>query len=346
MVRDGDTLARIARRYRVSVEDLVRANHLRGTGVRVGARVQIPARADWAHAQARRYVVRAGDTLTRIARRHHVEVEDIRTANALRGESVREGETLWIPRPGQTGAEVRAAVRVGNPAPAATPPPIESDELSACESRAHELQLGGVHAGNRALTGQTDPRWIEAAGSADDLDGTLTMPVEGGYFMRGWGDGLEGYHLATDIGAPGGNDVHAAERGLVVYAGRGMRGYGNFILIVHPNGWTTGYAHNRQNLVAAGQIVERGQLIGHVGQTGFARGTHVHFVFAYEGEHCDPVPLFRPHIARVTGQTVDEPELVWDAEHRPSGIRCLARSERPHPHYDDRGRRRRGRRGR
>jgi murein DD-endopeptidase MepM/ murein hydrolase activator NlpD len=288
-------------------------------------------------------VVRAGDTLTRIARRHHVDVEDIRVANDLQSEAVREGESLWIPRRGQSGAEVRASTRTGNPTPEPVALPIEVADLTAYNTRARELQLGGAHAGNRALTGQIDPRWIEIAGSSDGLDGTLTMPVDGGYFMRGWGSGLEGYHLATDIGAPGGTDVHASERGLVVYASDGMRGYGNFIIIVHPNGWTTGYAHNRQNLVVPGQVVERGQLIGHVGQTGFARGTHVHFVFAYEGEHCDPVPLFRPHIARVTGQTVDEPELVWDAEHRPSGIRCLPRSDRPNPNYDDRGRRRRRR---
>ncbi|MBZ0121234.1 MAG: M23 family metallopeptidase, partial [Sandaracinaceae bacterium] len=128
-----------------------------------------------------------------------------------------------------------------------------------------------------------------------------------------------------------------AERGVVAYSGTGVRGYGNFVILVHPNGWVTAYAHHRRNLVVAGQLVERGEVIAEVGSTGFAQGPHLHFMLVSEGRHCDPMPLFRPALRR---EGVEHVEAVWDAELRPSVVQCLSREERPHPHYE-RGRRRR-----
>ncbi|MEC7524643.1 MAG: LysM peptidoglycan-binding domain-containing protein [Myxococcota bacterium] len=343
VVREGDTLSSIARRHHVTIAELQRANRMRGTVVRPGERLQIPGRSGWrrARGQGRRYTVRAGDTLSRIARRFRVSVDDIRAANALRSEDIRQGQTLLVPRPGQSGAALRASLREGNaPVVPDIPPELEEDEAEAVQARAESLGLGGTPVGQRLLReGAADPRWVEAAGAAEELDGTLRMPVDDGHYLRGWGSGADGYHLAVDIGAAPTTEIHAAERGLVAYAGRGIRGYGNLVILVHPNGWVTAYAHNRRNLVVEGQVVERGEVIARVGQTGFARGPHLHFILVHGGQHCDPVPLFRPRIARATGEEVDEPELVWDTDHRPSGVRCLAREARPHPHYG-RGRRR------
>jgi murein DD-endopeptidase MepM/ murein hydrolase activator NlpD len=165
------------------------------------------------------------------------------------------------------------------------------------------------------------------------MDGTLLQPVTEGHFLRGWGSGSEGYHLAIDIGAGIGTPIHAAERGLVAYVGQGIRGYGNLVILVHPNGWITAYAHNHQNRVVPGQLVARGEVLATVGETGFARGPHLHFFFVHQGRHCDPMPLFRPRLERPASQE-DGLELVWDAELRPSGIRCLFRSEAPHPHRE------------
>ncbi|MCH8189285.1 MAG: hypothetical protein IIB66_11440, partial [Proteobacteria bacterium] len=63
------------------------------------------------------------------------------------------------------------------------------------------------------------------------LDGTLLLPVESGSYLRGWGSGQSGYHLAVDIGAPTGTTVLAAERGIVGYACRRIRGYGHLVVI-------------------------------------------------------------------------------------------------------------------
>jgi murein DD-endopeptidase MepM/ murein hydrolase activator NlpD len=307
VVRAGDTLAEIARRHRVTVEALQQANRLRRENIRPGERLRIPGRAESGrYVPARRYTVRDGDTLARIARRHRVSVEDVQTANELRGENIRPGQRLWIPRPGVTGAQVRAAARVGNAAVAPDErPELPEDELEAIAARARELGLGRAPVGQRLLRDEADPRWIAAAGSAEELEGTLRMPVDGGTYLRGWGSGLQGYHLAIDIGAPQGTEIHAAERGLVAYVGDDIRGYGNLVVLVHANGWVTGYA----------------------------QGPHLHFKFVHAGRHCDPMPLLRPLItAGRDGDPIETLELVWETERRPSGIRCLLRSQAPHPH--------------
>lgn len=345
VVRAGETLSELARRYHVSVEALSRSNGLRSSTLRPGDRLRIPGRDGWRHARGRTHRVRPGDTLARIARRFRVSVEDLRAANGLRSDSIREGEVLHVPRAGQSGAALRAELRQGT-APSAEDeaPALEDEALAATRARAEELGLGGVHVAQRLLREPPDPRFVEAAGDVEGLSGTLRLPVEGVY-LRGWGSGTEGYHLAIDVGAPTGTDVHAAERGLVAYAGNGIRGYGNIVVLVHANGWVTAYAHNHQNAVIAGQIVERGERIGTVGQTGFARGPHLHMMLVYDGRHCDPTPLFTPRVRRANGDEPDEPTVVWDGERQPSGVRCLERRERPHPHYrNGRRQRLRGRR--
>ena len=342
VVRPGDTLTRIARRYRVSVDALSRENRIRGERVRAGQQLRIPTREGWTRNRGRRYRVRAGDTVARIARRYHISVEDLREANGLRGDSIREGRSLLVPHPGQSGAALRAELREGN-APRAENPPVEPATATEASARATELGLGSQQMAQRILRQGADREWVAAAGTVDGLEGTLLLPVEGGNYLRGWGSGRGGYHLAVDIGAPIGRTVRAAERGIVGYAGVGIRGYGNFVMIIHANGWVTAYAHNRVNRVVPGQVVARGDPIAEVGQTGFARGPHVHFMLVYEHEHCDPSPLFRPRILRADGAEPDGPTVAWDGESRPSGVRCLSRQARPHPAYGPNGRRRRRR---
>jgi murein DD-endopeptidase MepM/ murein hydrolase activator NlpD len=155
--------------------------------------------------------------------------------------------------------------------------------------------------------------------------GTLALPVPEGRFLRGWGSGARGYHLAIDIGAPAGTPVHAAADGLVAYVGNGVRGYGNTVVLVHRNGWVTWYTHHTQNLVVAGQTVARGEVVGTVGDTGYARGAHLHFMLVADGSHCDALPLLRPELEG--GQTI---QTRWVGE-RPASIQCAAREDRPHP---------------
>ena len=80
-----------------------------------------------------------------------------------------------------------------------------------------------------------------------------------------------------NIAVPEGTDVHAADDGVVVYAGNDVKGYGNLVLMRHGNGFVTAYAHASQLLVSTGDTIQRGQVIAKSGRTGQAREPQVHF---------------------------------------------------------------------
>ena len=85
------------------------------------------------------------------------------------------------------------------------------------------------------------------------------------------------HHDGIDIPAPRGTPIVAADTGVVIYSDNGIRGYGNMIVLAHGDDIFTVYAHNRKNKVDKGDRVEKGQVIGLVGNTGRSTGPHLHF---------------------------------------------------------------------
>ncbi len=97
-----------------------------------------------------------------------------------------------------------------------------------------------------------------------------------------------------NIAAPRGARVAAAENGVVAYIGNELRGYGNLILIRHADGWVTAYAHTEVVLVARGDMVKRGDVIGRVGSTGSVTVPQIHFELRRGVGSVDPIK----HLAR------------------------------------------------
>ncbi len=96
------------------------------------------------------------------------------------------------------------------------------------------------------------------------------------------------WHAGLDIAAPWGTPIYAAAGGTVVTAGW-KTGYGYTVWIDHGEGWQTRYGHMAQQPeVSVGQWVDRGQLIGFIGCTGWCTGPHVHFEVRYQGNPTDP----------------------------------------------------------
>jgi murein DD-endopeptidase MepM/ murein hydrolase activator NlpD len=112
------------------------------------------------------------------------------------------------------------------------------------------------------------------------LVGTVSSP---------FGDRAGGRHEGVDILAPPGTEVHAAEAGTTVYAGGGMRGYGNTVVLDHGDGVTTLYGHLRAVRVKSADVVPEGAVIGTVGRTGNATAFHLHFELRVDGEAVDPL---------------------------------------------------------
>lgn len=96
-------------------------------------------------------------------------------------------------------------------------------------------------------------------------------------------------HHGVDMAAPTGTPIQAFAGGTVTFAGpRG--GYGNVVIVEHPNGMETRYAHQSSIDVAVGEQVAAGQVVGRVGSTGLSTGPHLHFELRRNGESIDPAP--------------------------------------------------------
>jgi murein DD-endopeptidase MepM/ murein hydrolase activator NlpD len=200
---------------------------------------------------------------------------------------------------------------------------------AAAQERASQLDLGKVGTASKLLFGHMEDRWMEAAGGPK-FSGTLNWPVAGGWFVRGFGSGEQGYHVAVDVAGPTGWPARASDAGIVAYAGDGIRGYGNIVMLIHPGGFLTFYAHLSASFVYAGEQVERGEIIGEVGSTGISKGPHVHYEFVHNGQNCNPEPLFRPGMKQHNGEVVDVAKLEWTDAKPPEGLKCTPRPKH-HP---------------
>jgi murein DD-endopeptidase MepM/ murein hydrolase activator NlpD len=102
--------------------------------------------------------------------------------------------------------------------------------------------------------------------------------------------GVQKDHKGTDYGAPAGTPVRTVADGVVTFAGR-QGGYGNYVVIRHPDNAATAYAHLERIAVRVGQRVQQGQNIGTVGATGTATGPNLHFEYLVKGQRTNPTRI-------------------------------------------------------
>jgi murein DD-endopeptidase MepM/ murein hydrolase activator NlpD len=111
--------------------------------------------------------------------------------------------------------------------------------------------------------------------------GRFIWPLHGGILSAFGVKGLGRRNDGVDIGAPMGTVVRAAAGGDVVYAGNQVPGFGNLVLVKHPDGWVTAYAHLDTVSVKMRQEVAQGQELGVVGETGGVSEPQLHFEMRY-----------------------------------------------------------------
>ncbi len=160
----------------------------------------------------------------------------------------------------------------------------ESQLESLIQQRQREL------AAQRRAAGITGGGGEEAPGGPGSFSwpvtGTITSPF--GWRSNPFGGSPE-FHQGLDIAAPSGTTVTSAAGGNVIMA-QWYGGYGNYVLIDHGGGYSTGYGHLSAIYVSNGQSVKRGQAIGAVGSTGASTGPHLHFEVRIDGKPVDPAP--------------------------------------------------------
>ena len=99
------------------------------------------------------------------------------------------------------------------------------------------------------------------------------------------------WHAGEDIGAPNGTPILAVDSGTVALATYGS-GYGNYVVISHGGSLSSLYAHMSAFAVTTGQSVNKGDVIGYVGSTGWSTGPHLHLEMRINGSNVDPKPYF------------------------------------------------------
>lgn len=220
------------------------------------------------------YVVREGDTLSQIAKMYDVSANTILWANDLPSANrIKPGMTLSIlPISGvrhtvTKGDTVKSLAKKYNG--------DESEIIAYNQLETETLTVGSVVViPNGVIEAQrttTAPTGVSVSGTRS---AGFIHPLPNGRKTQG----IHGYN-GIDIGAPIGSLIRAAAAGTVIiskpsgYNG----GYGQYVVIRHPNGVQTLYAHMSQNMVAVGDVVTQGQTIGAVGNTGRSTGPHLHF---------------------------------------------------------------------
>ncbi len=163
----------------------------------------------------------------------------------------------------------------------------KKEQLASTQQSKEEYlhEVAGLQASYGAVSAQ-----IQASGSSS-YDSTpsasgLIWPVNGPVvspFGLRWGR----LHAGIDIGVGYGTPIHAAASGTVIFAGW-MGGYGNFVIVDHGGGLSTGYAH-QSSIAVGGGSVSQGQVIGYVGCTGHCFGPHLHFEVRINGSPVDPL---------------------------------------------------------
>ncbi|BDT60245.1 peptidase [Massilia varians] len=249
------------------------------------------ARVEEPKAEKGMYTVRRGDTLLRIALDHGENYRDIVAWNNLRDpDDIKVGQVLRVAAPERERTANVQTQPVPAP-PAATPPrktEPRADKQPYTESVAARPESGARTEPVRpAAPAPASPAPAIAAGSivtANDDDKLSWMwPAEG----RIVATFDEGRNKGIDIAGRAGQQVVAAGAGKVMYAGSGIRGYGNLVIVKHNNSLLSAYAHNRKIVVKEGDNVAKGQMIAEMGDSD-ADSVKLHFEIRQQGKPVDP----------------------------------------------------------
>jgi len=229
------------------------------------------------------YTVRAGDTLIRIALDTGQNWRDLQAWNGLVNPNLIEvGQVIRVVPP-VSGAAV-AATPVANTGAAAKTVPPGTTTAGITTSNVKGQSLGGSV--GTALPPATAPTTTApAAAEVAGNDEIKFLWPTGGSVIAGFD---EARNKGVDVAGKLGDPVLAAAEGKVVYAGAGLRGYGNLIIIKHNNTFLTAYAHNQTLLVKEDQTVRQGQKIAEMGNSDADR-VKLHFEVRRQGKPVDPL---------------------------------------------------------
>jgi murein DD-endopeptidase MepM/ murein hydrolase activator NlpD len=318
IVGTSDTLDVLAKRYHVTPQAILAANGYKGPrALSPGQQLIIPHPGAVAAAPAplmapvaaapavapkpvaavaappSMHFVNHGDTLASIARKNHISATELARANGLEPSAkLKLGTKLTVP-----GAKTAAVAAPLAPAPVGAAPvaaalqpvaaaPVPATKMAAVAQPAQSARLA------QATTTIDEKPAAEAPAKAAETTSSLPTfrwPVRGkvitSYGTKTNGKSNDGINVAVPEGTP----VKAADDGVVAYSGNELKNYGNLVLVRHPNGYVTAYAHASELLVKRGDPIKRGQVIAKSGQSGEVASPQLHFEIRKGSSPVDPL---------------------------------------------------------
>ncbi len=225
------------------------------------------------------YTVKPGDTMIRIGLETGQNWKDVTRWNGLENPNLIEvGQVLRVVAPGTT-ADVTPGAFI--PRPVAPPAPAVASSIPPAGTRTVTAPAVAASAPPAAAPVAAAP--APAASASGDDEVAWIWPTAGSV-IAGFD---EAKNKGLDIAGKAGDPVLAAGDGRVVYAGAGLRGYGNLVILKHNNTYLTAYAHNQTLLVKEDQTVRKGQKIAEMGQSDADR-VKLHFEIRRQGKPVDP----------------------------------------------------------
>jgi murein DD-endopeptidase MepM/ murein hydrolase activator NlpD len=278
VVGDGETLDTVSGRYGVPASALLAANGLSSPSeVKSGTHLVVPVYHADGHAVASADKEKAG-------KKHDSDLADADVSKSKKAKdkekdkekAAKADKADKADKEAEKSASKDAKGSKGETVAEAEPPKSsEAKKQPIDKTPTGNLESGASQSKNPLTGAQAD-----AAGTEPEFRWPARGRIIQG-FKSGGNDGI-------NISVPAGTSVRAAESGTVVYSGDGLKGYGNLVLIKHPNGFVTAYGNNGELDVKRGETVKRGQVIAKSGDTGNVNSPQLHFELRKGSTPVDP----------------------------------------------------------
>jgi len=258
-VKKGDSVYAIAKRYDIPAKNIMTLNRLKPPyNLHVGQVLKIP--------EVRFYEVKKGDSLYKVSRDLGIDMSSIVKYNNLK-----EPYMLLI------GQKLRM--------------PYENYDSEAESNKFRKKYISLKDERKKLASG--DKQKEKSVESYKETEKYVSKeklwPVKGKVISTFGAKEGGVYNDGINIAAPEGKSIRSILDGRVVYAGDGLKGYGNMMIIKHDNGWLTAYAHQKEFTVSKGDAVEKGEVIGYVGSTGNVNRPQLHFAIRKGKDAIDPM---------------------------------------------------------
>ena len=271
VVANGETLDTISGRYGVPAAALLSANGLSNASeVKSGTHLVVPVYHADGHAVA-------GAESEKAAKKRDKDVADADLSKSAKSKAKdKEKASAKADKEAEKSASKDAKESKGAAVAEAEPSKSSEAKKPAVDKTPTGNLESGASQSKTPLTGAQ----ADAAGTEPEFRWPARGRIIQG-FKAGGNDGI-------NISVPAGTSVRAAESGTVVYSGDGLKGYGNLVLIKHPNGFVTAYGNNGELDVKRGETVKRGQVIAKSGDTGNVNSPQLHFELRKGSTPVDP----------------------------------------------------------